>query len=65
MNELTAGIWEVGKDIEAGNYSVIPGTDFAFGYLQIFEEGEPPRVFEFLNGPPKSGMDIQLKDDRK
>ena len=65
-NELTAGIWEVGKDIEAGSYAVIP-ADFSFGYLQIFEEGELPRVFEFLNSSPESAINVQLqlKDGQK
>lgn len=61
-NELTAGIWEVGKDIEAGAYSVIPAPDFSVGYLQIFEEGETPRVFEFLDASPNSKIEVQLKD---
>lgn len=64
-NELTAGIWEVGKDIEAGDYSVIPSTDFAFGYLHILEEGEPPRVFEFLDSSAESRIEVQLKDGQR
>ena len=36
-----------------------------FGYLQIFEEGESPRVFEFLDGSAESMIEIQLKDGQK
>lgn len=60
-NELNAGIWEVGIDIEAGNYSVMP-ADFGFGYLQIYEEGEAPRVFEFLDGSDQSKIEVLLVD---
>lgn len=62
-NELYAGIWEVGKDIEAGNYSV--HSEYGFGDLEIFEEGQPPRVFEILNTTPESMIDVQLKDGQK
>ncbi len=43
----------------------ILGADFAFGYLQIFEDGESPRFFEFLNSLPDSKIEIQLKDGQK
>lgn len=62
-NELYPGIWEVGKDIEAGNYSI--HAEYGFGDLEIFEEGLPPRLFEILNTTPESMIDIQLKDGQK
>lgn len=60
-NELSPGIWEVGKDIEAGSYSV---TGDGFGYLQIFEQGESPKVFEVL-GDSSQTIAIHLKDGQK
>lgn len=60
-NELTAGIWQVSEDIDAGNYTVV-ATEYSFGYLQIFEKGETPRVFEILNNPTNSTINLQLKE---
>jgi hypothetical protein len=60
--ELTAGIWVVGKDINPGNYTVKADNDFAFGYLHIYEEGEMPRVFEVLNNPSESTIDVELTE---
>lgn len=63
-NELSAGIWEVGKDIEAGEYSVyVP--EYGFGDLHVFEEGKPPRVFEFLDASPESKVNIQLIEGQR
>ncbi|MEN2767599.1 hypothetical protein [Ornithinibacillus xuwenensis] len=64
-NELTAGIWEVGKDIEAGKYSVIAASEFAFGDLQVFEEGESPKLYEILNSSTDSKIEIELKKGQK
>lgn len=64
-NELSAGIWEVGQDIEPGDYYVYAASDFAFGDLHIFEEGESPKVFEFLNTSPESKIELQLKEGQK
>ncbi|MHA6253273.1 hypothetical protein [Oceanobacillus sp. CAU 1775] len=63
-NELTSGIWEVGKDVEAGEYDIM-GTDYGFGYLHVFEEGKEPRVFEFLNSSPDSQVRLELKAGQK
>ena len=63
-NDLSAGIWEVGKDIEAGNYSVFP-TEFGFGDLQIFEKGKSPRLFEFLDTTPDTAVEVELKEGQK
>lgn len=60
--ELTTGIWEVGKDIEAGNYSVTGG---ALGNLVIFEKGEEPQVYEIIGGEPTMAIDVQLKTGQK
>lgn len=43
-NELGAGIWEVGKDIEPGKYTA-QGSEY--GYLQLFQEEKSPKVYEF------------------
>ncbi|GIO25464.1 hypothetical protein [Ornithinibacillus bavariensis] len=64
-NELTAGIWEVGTDIEPGDYSITTESEFALGDLQLFEEGKSPRVFEFLNSNPETAVNIQLKEGQK
>lgn len=61
-NELSPGIWEVGKDIKAGNYTV-KGT--GLGYLQIFEQGQSPQVFEVIGWGSESVSEIQLKDGQK
>lgn len=63
-DDLSAGIWEVGKDIAAGNYSIFP-TDSGFGDLQIFEEGKSPRLFEFLNTSPETAVELELKEGQK
>ena len=65
MNELSAGIWEVGIDIEAGDYYVYADSEIAFGDLHIFEEGKSPRVFEFLNTSPESKIELQLIEGQK
>lgn len=61
-NELGAGIWEVGKDIEPGNYTVEAESDYFYGYLQLFEEGKEPRVFEILNNPTRSTVNVDLEE---
>lgn len=63
-NELTAGIWEVGQDIEAGRYAVTP-AEYGFGYLHLFEEGESPKVFEFLNISPDAPIELDLEMGQK
>lgn len=46
--ELTAGIWEVGLDIEAGDYKVT--TPYGLGYLQILDKNDDPKVYELIGG---------------
>lgn len=60
--QLTTGIWEVGKDIEAGNYSV---TGNVLGNLFIFEKGKEPQVYEIINGEPATEIDVQLQTGQK
>lgn len=62
---LTKGIWDVGLDIEPGIYSV-KLTDQGFGYLQIFEKNQSPRVFEFISiDSISTESTIELKDGQK
>ncbi|GGA74646.1 hypothetical protein [Ornithinibacillus halotolerans] len=67
--DLTTGIWEVGLDIEAGNYSVYPNEDYSYGTelaeLMIFEKGKEPRLFEILNTSKESPINVELKDGQK
>ncbi|WP_252502308.1 hypothetical protein [Sporosarcina sp. Marseille-Q4943] len=62
--ELTAGIWDVGLDIEPGNYTMsIPN---GHGFVQIFEEGTDPRLFELLGGGLTNSKSlVQLKEGQK
>lgn len=46
--DLNAGIWDVGLDIEAGEY--IFGSEYGFGYLEIHEEGKEPVLYEVIGG---------------
>ncbi|SES61760.1 hypothetical protein SAMN05216389_10131 [Oceanobacillus limi] len=64
-NELSAGIWEVGKDIEAGDYSVMAASEQAFGDLMIFEEGESTRLYEIIDTSPESMIEVSLEDGQK
>lgn len=61
-SELSSGIWEVGKDIEEGNYEVT-GNDL--GYLQIFEKGKSPQVYEVIGGDGANTITVQLKNGQK
>lgn len=45
---LTTGIWEVGVDIEPGTYKFF--SDGGHGFIQVFEEGKLPRVYEIIGG---------------
>lgn len=62
--ELTAGIWDVGLDIEPGNYAIsIPN---GYGFVQILDEGKAPRLFELMaGGLTNSKSMIQLKEGQK
>lgn len=57
--ELSSGIWEVGKDIEEGRYTV---TGSGLGYLQIYEQGKSPQVFEVIGGDSHTASKVHLKD---
>lgn len=62
--ELTAGIWEVGTDIEAGDYAI--SSPYGLGYLQIFDQNEDPVVFEVIGGGFEgTESDIQLRNGQK
>ncbi len=62
--ELTAGIWEVGTDIEEGNYSIT--APIGLGYLQIFDPNETPSVYEVIGGSFSSTKsDVQLNKGQK
>lgn len=45
---LTTGIWEVGVDIEPGTYKFF--SEGGHGFIQVFEEGVSPRVYEIIGG---------------
>lgn len=62
--ELTAGIWDVGLDIEPGDYTIsIPA---GHGFVQILEQGKDPRLFELMaGGLTNSKSLIQLKEGQK
>lgn len=60
--ELNTGIWEVGKDIEEGQY-VVTGNEL--GYLQVFEKGKSPQVYEVIGGNGATKMNVQLKNGQK
>ncbi|MFD2043483.1 hypothetical protein ACFSTA_03735 [Ornithinibacillus salinisoli] len=64
-NQLSTGIWEVGKDIEEGDYSVMADSGYAFGDLQIFEEGESTKVYEIIDSSPDSKIKVHLQDGQK
>ncbi|WP_339251228.1 hypothetical protein NSQ43_14185 [Sporosarcina sp. FSL W8-0480] len=56
--ELSAGIWEVGLDIEAGDYKVSSGN--GLGYLVIHEKGKEPLLYEVIGGPEPAGSISQV-----
>lgn len=62
--ELTAGIWDVGLDIEPGAYTIsIPA---GYGFVQILEQGKDPRLFELMaGGLTNSKSLVQLKKGQK
>lgn len=63
--ELTAGIWEVGLDIEAGEYIV--SMNSGLGYLEIHEKGKEPILYELIGGSPisQSTSHVSLQDGQK
>ncbi|MDW0116881.1 hypothetical protein QTL97_08045 [Sporosarcina thermotolerans] len=62
--ELTAGIWDVGLDIEPGDYTIsIPD---GYGFVQILEQGADPRLFELMGSELKSSKSrVQLQEGQK
>lgn len=64
-NELSSGIWEVGVDIEAGNY-VVTADEGTLGYLQVFEIDEEVQVYELMSGDTlQTTSEVQLIDGQK
>ncbi|WP_239429558.1 hypothetical protein [Sporosarcina sp. ACRSL] len=62
--ELTAGIWDVGLDIEPGNYTI--SIPYGYGFVQILEEGKDPQLFELMGGElTGSQSQVQLKEGQK
>ncbi|MFC5604599.1 hypothetical protein [Sporosarcina koreensis] len=56
--DLNAGIWEVGLDIEAGDYTF--GSEYGMGYVEIHEKGKDPLLYEVIGGN-KTGSKSQVK----
>ncbi len=62
--ELTTGIWDVGLDIEPGNYTI--SIPHGYGLVQIFEEGKDPQLFELTKGGLTNSKSlVQLKEGQK
>lgn len=62
-NTLTPGIWEVGNDIEPGDYMM---TGEGYGYLSIMEPTEESQLFEVIGSPfASSTSNVQLKEGQK
>ncbi|PKR78403.1 hypothetical protein CEY16_01205 [Halalkalibacillus sediminis] len=50
--ELGAGIWHVGKDIQAGTYEI--SSPEGLGYVHIYDLNEEPEVYELLTNEMSS-----------
>ncbi len=62
--ELTAGIWDVGLDIEPGNYTI--SIPYGYGFVQIFEQGKDPLLYELTGGElTGSKSRVHLKEGQK
>lgn len=62
--ELTTGIWDVGMDIEPGDYTI--SIPYGYGFVQIFEEGKDPQLFEMMGGElTGTQSQVQLKEGQK
>lgn len=57
---LTRGIWEVGIDIEPGTYKFF--SDHGYGFIQVFEEGKSPRVYEIIGDSSNEQEEEQLEE---
>ena len=61
---LTAGIWEVGLDIEAGEYIV--GSEYGLGYMVIHEKGKEPVLYEVIGGTQAGSKSrVELTEGQK
>lgn len=59
-NELSAGLWEVGKDIKPGEYDV--SADAGLGHLQVLEKDGKPRLYELISSKfVNTKSEIQLQ----
>lgn len=56
---LTNGIWEVGKDIEAGIYKFF--TEGGHGFMHIYEKNKSPRLYEMIGEPIDDEVDQTYK----
>lgn len=62
--DLNAGIWEVGLDIEAGEY--VFGSEYGLGYLELYEEGKDPLLYEVIGGNETGSKSrVKLKKGQK
>lgn len=63
-NMLTAGIWDVGIDIESGEY--LMSAPEGFGYVQILEENNGGKIYEVIGGEyAQTKSNVQLKEGQK
>src|SRR5699024_211191 len=53
---LTTGTWEVGVDIEPGTYKFY--SEGGYGFIQIYEAGTSPRLYEIIGGVYDEERDI-------
>lgn len=64
LTSLSAGVWDVGLDIEPGIYSVSAG--YGMGYLHIFEKNEEPQLFELISSQwASTEAMVELKKGQK
>lgn len=59
--DLSAGLWNVGLDIESGDYDI--AIERGYAYLHVFEEGKEPIVYELIGGTVgKTDGHVKLKE---
>ncbi|MDW0118267.1 hypothetical protein QTL97_15140 [Sporosarcina thermotolerans] len=59
--DLSAGLWNVGQDIESGDYDIT--IEHGYAYLHVFEEGKEPIVYELIGGTVgKTDGHVKLKE---
>lgn len=62
--DLNSGIWEVGLDIDAGDY--LFGSEYGLGYLELHEEGKDPVLYEVIGGNETGSKSrVKLKEGQK